>query len=692
LRGYQHKRSDFLSFVTSVFSEAGKKSETTDLPKIRNKHKTYWRKHVRALRKPEYVFELVNDSVMIRSSEGRINFWNHSAEKLYGWKKEEALGRVSHDLLQTQFPKSLKEIESELIRNRRWEGKLVHTTRQGNRVIVQSRWSLEPEGQLGRVVEINRRSTNAEARIDSDLVRIGKDEARPTSKLVKADGRLSKIVSIVLAAGALLCILVAFYAFTKYSGDPIGKLIYGVVPIGFSVLLFSSLRFKPNHKINFALLCLSLTASAYGVELVLRGWLDSAPKEPLMNSVRRSRDKENYAAELSNKLGVQIDPRNASEVLADLNKKHLSVIPFVSPSNNLLIVEREGYRKSVISVAGTEVIPLGGISNKMTLLCNENGQWVSYKSDVHGFNNPDSTIWKSPGVAIAALGDSFTQGYCVPPQKSFIGIIRERYPMTLNLGIAGNGPLMMLATMREYLHEVKPKIVLWFYCEDNDLWELQGERRTALLRRYLENDFTQGLAARQTQVDDAMMKDIPRQEALEEQRRIRRQQTPKFQDKLVNIRHKSVDIAKLSLLRTKLNMPRQMQADELAALTDMEGPNLDLFARILAQAKSHVNAWNGKMYFVYLPSWGRHAKISDKNLLLEMKQRARLLSIVNSLQIPTVDIAQVFEAQEDPLSFFPFRGPGHYNENGHRAVAEELLKRISFIHPFSEPRVRTIQE
>ena len=110
----------------------------------------------------EYFFELVNDSVMTRTMEGIINFWNHSAEKLYGWRKEEAIGRVSHDLLQTQFPKPLEEIESELVRNGRWEGKLVHTTRDGGRVVVESRWTLDLKGQSGAVVEINARSTDRE--------------------------------------------------------------------------------------------------------------------------------------------------------------------------------------------------------------------------------------------------------------------------------------------------------------------------------------------------------------------------------------------------------------------------------------------------------------------------------------------------------------------------------------------------
>jgi CDP-glucose 4,6-dehydratase len=105
----------------------------------------------------EDLFDLVSDGVMTRSIDGTIGFWNRRAEELYGWRKEEAMGKVSHDLLQTQFPKPLEEIDSELVQKGRWEGKLVHTTRDGRRVVIKSRWILDLKGQRGAVVEINTR-------------------------------------------------------------------------------------------------------------------------------------------------------------------------------------------------------------------------------------------------------------------------------------------------------------------------------------------------------------------------------------------------------------------------------------------------------------------------------------------------------------------------------------------------------
>jgi PAS domain S-box-containing protein len=107
----------------------------------------------------EYLFERLSDSVMTRTLGGEISFWSRSAEEFYGWTKEEAIGKVSHTLLHTQFPKPLEQIDSDLVRLGRWEGRLVHIARDGRRVKVESRWILNLRGQPGAVVEINAPST-----------------------------------------------------------------------------------------------------------------------------------------------------------------------------------------------------------------------------------------------------------------------------------------------------------------------------------------------------------------------------------------------------------------------------------------------------------------------------------------------------------------------------------------------------
>ena len=104
------------------------------------------------------LFDLLHETLMIRDIGGRIHYWNRGASEMYGWTNEEAVGNVSHKLLQTEFPKSLEEIESELVEKGRWEGQLVHTKSNGSTIIVKSRWILKHghPSHGGKVFEINK--------------------------------------------------------------------------------------------------------------------------------------------------------------------------------------------------------------------------------------------------------------------------------------------------------------------------------------------------------------------------------------------------------------------------------------------------------------------------------------------------------------------------------------------------------
>src|SRR5207253_7471163 len=94
-----------------------------------------------ALRAQAELIELAPDAILVREiSSGAILFWNRGAQNMYGWHADEALGHVSNELLQTVFPRPIEEIEAELVRSGRWEGELVHVTRDGRRVVVASRW------------------------------------------------------------------------------------------------------------------------------------------------------------------------------------------------------------------------------------------------------------------------------------------------------------------------------------------------------------------------------------------------------------------------------------------------------------------------------------------------------------------------------------------------------------------------
>jgi PAS domain S-box-containing protein len=88
-----------------------------------------------ALRERASLLDLTHDSVFVRDTNNVITYWNRGAQELYGWTGQEALGKVTHQLLQTIFPAPLDEITAQLQRTGRWEGELVHTKADGTRAI-----------------------------------------------------------------------------------------------------------------------------------------------------------------------------------------------------------------------------------------------------------------------------------------------------------------------------------------------------------------------------------------------------------------------------------------------------------------------------------------------------------------------------------------------------------------------------
>jgi PAS domain S-box-containing protein len=92
-----------------------------------------------------------------------VTYWNHGAEEFYGWRRKEALGRRSEELLKTVFPESVEHIRAELLEKNRWEGELTRTRADGSLAIVSSRWALRRDHQ-DRPVAILETSNDITAR------------------------------------------------------------------------------------------------------------------------------------------------------------------------------------------------------------------------------------------------------------------------------------------------------------------------------------------------------------------------------------------------------------------------------------------------------------------------------------------------------------------------------------------------
>jgi hypothetical protein len=500
-------------------------------------------------------------------------------------------------------------------------------------------------------------------------------------KILEMAAKVANVI-FVATAGVSLALFAYIFYYYAWSGQrqiltSMGWVIYYGAPLCLFLVSIAAVRLKALYKIRVLIVCGSLAVPLYGSELLLRYQRANEIGPDAFLWVipgGASEEQKREVKEMARSFGVDFDTRSRLDVIRDLEKSGIKAVPAVAPE--MLRVEHGATIGSAIRIRGAQVLPLGGIGNRLTVLCNESGQYVTYESDERGFSNPRG-IWNSRRLQIVAVGDSFTQGFCVPPDKTFVGLIRDRYPATLNLGMAGNGPLVELAGLEEYARDFRPSVVLWFYTENNDLRELQKEKRTPLLLQYLDGGFRQGLTGLQEDIDHALASFVANERQAQVSRRLRRAE--RGSDIIVTDR--PLKFAKLSEVREKMGLVYGSTRKEEATLADLNGPTIDLFREILARAKNLTERWGGTLCFIYLPGWNPWV---NRIGILEEKYH-QVVAIVRELKIPVIDIREVFQRSPDPLTLFPFRASGHYNEAGHRLVAEEVLRMISKIAPDASP-------
>jgi len=120
------------------------------------------------IREQAELLEQSYDATFAWEWSGNIIQWNHNAEVLYGYSSQEAVGKISHDLLKTTHPIPLEEFLKNLQDVGRWEGELIHTARDGRQIIVESR----------QVITQNRRRTAIVLETSRDITERRRTEER----------------------------------------------------------------------------------------------------------------------------------------------------------------------------------------------------------------------------------------------------------------------------------------------------------------------------------------------------------------------------------------------------------------------------------------------------------------------------------------------------------------------------------
>ena len=104
------------------------------------------------------LLQQVSDAIVATDKDGRIQVWNNAAETIYGWKAQEAMGKLFHDMIKPEYRyQRREEVVEKMEQAGTWSGEIVHNSRDGRQISVQSTITIlkDAEGNNAGSVSIN---------------------------------------------------------------------------------------------------------------------------------------------------------------------------------------------------------------------------------------------------------------------------------------------------------------------------------------------------------------------------------------------------------------------------------------------------------------------------------------------------------------------------------------------------------
>ena len=88
------------------------------------------------------LLDITTDAILVKDLEETILYCNRSVEQIYGWTKEELIGKTANELLYQEISSELEKAHRKVVATGSWQGELNKVTASGKNIIVASRWTL----------------------------------------------------------------------------------------------------------------------------------------------------------------------------------------------------------------------------------------------------------------------------------------------------------------------------------------------------------------------------------------------------------------------------------------------------------------------------------------------------------------------------------------------------------------------
>lgn len=308
-----------------------------------------------------------------------------------------------------------------------------------------------------------------------------------------------------------------------------------------------------------------------------------------------------------------------------------------------------------------DIRPLGSIPNKKIFFCNEDlKKNLFIKNDKYGFNNPANTKYFNSEIML--IGDSFTQGECVPNKDNISNNLKKLFinKEVLNFGMGGSGPISHLAIIKEYAVFFRPKNILIFVIGNNDRWDLNNEYQNKILSNYINDEnYTQNLINKNDLINDLI-------------------------NKFINDNYNEIYLRQNSLfLKTKNILTFQKMRAFLSSLTfkllDKKNTNynFELDKQVVHLTSKTAKKINSNLFFIYLPDYYELFSENTENIIL----RKKYIQILKDNRIEYINFYPLFKKlinkknfkEED---FFVLGKPNnHYTSKIYKFIADSIAEK-----------------
>ena len=349
------------------------------------------------------------------------------------------------------------------------------------------------------------------------------------------------------------------------------------------------------------------------------------------------------------------DRRSMLDVVRDLRAAGERAYPLLGPWE--FLVRRPGWRSDgPLDVGERRILPFGGVPDARIVYCQEGTDWFTYRSDRHGFNNPDE-IWDLPRVQLAAVGNSWILGACLPGAGALPELLRARTASFLNVSAGGTGPLIRLGMIEEYLAPRRPETILWIASGPDFHTGMEMERGVAALDGYLEG----------------------RRQDLARWRAPIAQFLADYAERALTTPDRPAPSARPTL--AYVDFIRLIKVRQWLALDQCPPRSIDWdgASRILSSARERVSAWGGRLVFVYVPAWTR-CDLFDVRRQDDTWLDRGVRDAVARAGIAFIDLRSILRDESDPRRLYYFPG-SHFSPEGAAKAAAAILAGIGNSEP-----------